>query len=284
MGALFLVVALSYAEGTSAIPETGGAATLVRRAFNDVSGFLTGWTLFLDYLIVIALSALFLPHYVGEAIGIDALDADARRRRRRRLRDRSRSPRPARAAPRALRGRDRDRRLDLVVQLLLVVLGFLLDLLAGRAHERDRPRHGTHAGRPRLRAAARDARLHRPRDGRQPRRGDAPARTRAAAQPLRRDRRRRHRLRPRRRGRRSRPSRRTDGSTQLGTDWLRAPLLGIVDELGAELPAGSTTRCGSSSASPARSSCSPRRRRRLRLHAARVSMARTGSCRARSGG
>src|SRR6188472_4149540 len=73
MGALFLVVALSYAEGTSAIPETGGAATLVRRATNDVWGFLTGWTLFLDYLIVIALSTLFLPHYVGEALGIDAL-------------------------------------------------------------------------------------------------------------------------------------------------------------------------------------------------------------------
>src|SRR5882672_2224487 len=35
-GALFLVVSLSYAEGTAAIPETGGAATLVRRTFNDL--------------------------------------------------------------------------------------------------------------------------------------------------------------------------------------------------------------------------------------------------------
>src|SRR6266704_3535219 len=67
MGALFLVVSLSYAEGTAAIPETGGAATFVRRAFNDLAGFLTGWALFLDYLIVIALSALFLPHYVAGA-------------------------------------------------------------------------------------------------------------------------------------------------------------------------------------------------------------------------
>ena len=55
VGALFLLVALSYAEGTTAIPETGGAATFVRRAFNDLVGFLTGWALFLDYLIVIAL-------------------------------------------------------------------------------------------------------------------------------------------------------------------------------------------------------------------------------------
>jgi APA family basic amino acid/polyamine antiporter len=72
-GALFLVVSLSYAEGTAAIPETGGAATFVRRAFNDLAGFLTGWALFLDYLIVIALSALFLPHYLGAALKIGSL-------------------------------------------------------------------------------------------------------------------------------------------------------------------------------------------------------------------
>ncbi|TMM26783.1 MAG: universal stress protein [Actinobacteria bacterium] len=72
-GALFLVVSLSYAEGTAAIPETGGAATFVRRAFNDLAGFLTGWALFLDYLIVITLSALFMPHYLGAALKIGAL-------------------------------------------------------------------------------------------------------------------------------------------------------------------------------------------------------------------
>jgi basic amino acid/polyamine antiporter, APA family len=66
-GLLFLIVALSYAEGTAAIRETGGAATFVRIAFNDFWGFVTGWVLFLDYLIVIALSALFLPHYVAGA-------------------------------------------------------------------------------------------------------------------------------------------------------------------------------------------------------------------------
>src|SRR5205807_1637403 len=47
--------------------ETGGAATFVRIAFNDFWGFITGWVLFLDYLIVIALSALFVPHYVAGA-------------------------------------------------------------------------------------------------------------------------------------------------------------------------------------------------------------------------
>src|SRR5207245_2744039 len=73
VGLLFLVVALSYAEGTASIRETGGAATFVRVAFNDLAGFLTGWVLFLDYLIVIALSALFVPHYLGLALGIDAI-------------------------------------------------------------------------------------------------------------------------------------------------------------------------------------------------------------------
>src|SRR5262245_40649974 len=74
VGALFFLVSLSYAEGTAAIPETGGAATFVRRAFNDLVGFMTGWVLFLDYLIVIAISALFIPHYVAGALEVEALD------------------------------------------------------------------------------------------------------------------------------------------------------------------------------------------------------------------
>jgi APA family basic amino acid/polyamine antiporter len=73
VGILFMVVALSYAEGTASIRETGGAATFVRIAFNDLAGFMTGWVLFLDYLIVIALSALFLPHYLGGSLEVDAL-------------------------------------------------------------------------------------------------------------------------------------------------------------------------------------------------------------------
>src|SRR5256885_1618912 len=68
VGVLFLIVTMSYAEGTTSIGETGGAATFVRVAFNDLAGFVTGWALFLDYLIVIALSALFFPHYLGLAI------------------------------------------------------------------------------------------------------------------------------------------------------------------------------------------------------------------------
>lgn len=127
-GVVFVLVALSYAEGTAAIPETGGAETFTRRAFNDLVGFVTGWALFLDYLIVIALSALFLPHYVGAA-----LEADALRGRpwdvvaavaaigvigTVRLVRRTRLHRPALAV--AL--------LDLVVQAMIVVLGLALVL------------------------------------------------------------------------------------------------------------------------------------------------------------
>jgi APA family basic amino acid/polyamine antiporter len=71
-GLVFLLVALSYAEGTAAIPEPGGAALFVRRAFNDPAGFATGWVLLLDYLIVTALAALFVPHYLA-ALGLEGL-------------------------------------------------------------------------------------------------------------------------------------------------------------------------------------------------------------------
>src|SRR5688572_12483943 len=71
-GLVFLLVAVSYAEGTAAMPEPGGAALFVRRAFNDPAGFATGWVLLLDYLIVTALAALFVPHYLA-ALGLEAL-------------------------------------------------------------------------------------------------------------------------------------------------------------------------------------------------------------------
>ena len=114
-GIVFLIVALSYAEGTAAIPETGGAATFVRRAFNDLFGFLTGWALFLDYLIVIALSTLVpapLPRDGAEhrrpprvTVGC----GDRRPRDRSHHRDPARAPLPAprrRAGGRRARPRD----------------------------------------------------------------------------------------------------------------------------------------------------------------------------------
>lgn len=73
VGLLVLMVTLAYAEGAASLPEAGGAATFVRRAFSDLAGFVTGWVLFLDYLVVIALAALFVPTYLGTAFGHDVL-------------------------------------------------------------------------------------------------------------------------------------------------------------------------------------------------------------------
>src|SRR5438874_11201155 len=56
VGVPFLVVTLSYAEGTTSIGESGGAATFVRVAFNDLAGSMTAWPLCLDHVILIALS------------------------------------------------------------------------------------------------------------------------------------------------------------------------------------------------------------------------------------
>ena len=68
-GLLFALAAAAYAEGGATIAEPGGAASFARRAFNDLVGFIAGWAAALDYVIAIALSALFLPHYLTGAFG-----------------------------------------------------------------------------------------------------------------------------------------------------------------------------------------------------------------------
>ena len=62
---LFLVVTmLTYIEGNSLHPERGGASTLARYAFDELWSFIAGWAIVLDYLIVMALCALSVPHYL----------------------------------------------------------------------------------------------------------------------------------------------------------------------------------------------------------------------------
>ena len=55
------------------LTRAGLVFNIYTSTMNDLAGFATGWVLFLDYLIVIALSALFLPHYVGAALEADVL-------------------------------------------------------------------------------------------------------------------------------------------------------------------------------------------------------------------
>jgi basic amino acid/polyamine antiporter, APA family len=64
-GGLFVLTAKTYAEGASMFPEAGGSSSFARHAFNDIVSFFAGWALSLDYIITIAISAFFVPHYLG---------------------------------------------------------------------------------------------------------------------------------------------------------------------------------------------------------------------------
>ena len=44
--------------------ERGGSATFARHAFNELVSFIAGWAILIDYMIVIALAAISVPHYL----------------------------------------------------------------------------------------------------------------------------------------------------------------------------------------------------------------------------
>ena len=64
-GIFFIFTALSYAEGTSMMPEAGGSASFARHAFNDLFASTTGWALAFSYIVTIAISAYAVPSYLG---------------------------------------------------------------------------------------------------------------------------------------------------------------------------------------------------------------------------
>jgi len=64
-GILFIFTALTYAEGTAAIPEAGGSASFTRRAFGNTAGFIAGWALMLSYIVTISISAFTIPPYLS---------------------------------------------------------------------------------------------------------------------------------------------------------------------------------------------------------------------------
>ena len=66
-GILFALTAKTYAEGASMFPEAGGSSSFARHAFNEVASFFAGWALTLDYIITIAISAFFVPHYLARS-------------------------------------------------------------------------------------------------------------------------------------------------------------------------------------------------------------------------
>jgi APA family basic amino acid/polyamine antiporter len=63
-GLLFGLTTLSYVEGSAMFRERGGSSAFARHAFNELVAFIAGWAILLDYLIVIALAAISVPHYL----------------------------------------------------------------------------------------------------------------------------------------------------------------------------------------------------------------------------
>jgi basic amino acid/polyamine antiporter, APA family len=69
-GLMFVLTTLSYVEGGAMIRERGGSSSFARHAFNELIAFIAGWAILIDYLIVAALAAISVPHYL-EPISAD---------------------------------------------------------------------------------------------------------------------------------------------------------------------------------------------------------------------
>src|SRR4051812_5119207 len=64
-GIFFLCTAATYAEATAMYPEAGGSSGFARRAFHEVWSFFAAWGQMLNYVVTVAISAFFVPHYLG---------------------------------------------------------------------------------------------------------------------------------------------------------------------------------------------------------------------------
>src|ERR1700749_4512056 len=64
-GLIFAATAATYAEATTMFPEAGGPSCFRRRAFNEFWSFFAAWGQMLNYVITCAISAYFVPHYLG---------------------------------------------------------------------------------------------------------------------------------------------------------------------------------------------------------------------------
>jgi APA family basic amino acid/polyamine antiporter len=64
-GLIFAATAATYAEGTVRYPEAGGSASFARHAFNELISFGAAWAQMLNYVITVAISVIFVPHYLS---------------------------------------------------------------------------------------------------------------------------------------------------------------------------------------------------------------------------
>jgi basic amino acid/polyamine antiporter, APA family len=64
-GFIFFLTASTYAEATAMFPEAGGSSSFARHAFNEFWSFFAAWGQMLNYMLTVATSAFFVPHYIG---------------------------------------------------------------------------------------------------------------------------------------------------------------------------------------------------------------------------
>src|SRR5882757_7722205 len=64
-GIFFFCTAATYAEATAMFPEAGGSSSFARHAFNELVSFFAAWAQMLNYVITVAISAFFVPHYLS---------------------------------------------------------------------------------------------------------------------------------------------------------------------------------------------------------------------------
>jgi basic amino acid/polyamine antiporter, APA family len=120
---LFVLTTLTYFEGMTLHPERGGSAVMARYAFNELLSFVAGWAILLDFLILIAISALSIGHYMtafwgkfGDN-GVDLAIATLVLVGIARYNYLGRTPRGRRSAALAV--------IDLALVLLIVILGLI---------------------------------------------------------------------------------------------------------------------------------------------------------------
>ena len=64
-GLFFGATALTYAEGTAAMPQAGGSMAFARRVFHPFVAFVVGWSQLLNYMVTVAISAFVVPNYLA---------------------------------------------------------------------------------------------------------------------------------------------------------------------------------------------------------------------------
>ncbi len=64
-GVIFAATAATYAEGTIRYPEAGGSSSFARHAFDELVSFGAAWAQMLVYVVTVATSAFFVPHYLS---------------------------------------------------------------------------------------------------------------------------------------------------------------------------------------------------------------------------